>query len=649
MANKVNMLTLLKLFAQRQNHAHISFAEFCAYMQYYAQRHLHELPDLVVFLKNPEGPLQKYLDPLEAERSIMIVNADTPKKGIIVISFYVEKYANRYREILNNPAIPYPLITELPSQTPLEVAERQQASALLTRLFDETQEEDGSASSQKEKPSVRLYGLVLPKDLPIILFPSVTSVNILLDIAMAKIRQMLRKEEYHDYFLKKLRVTNPGKDISIKSFFTQFIQRPTDALESIRTSGEIFYFWGQLCFFIRQDYEKVKDYTQEDIAILQSIYLTEIALGYYKNKSQRANQKAQALRVLEQLLNKPPYYFSKETIQSFTDLKGNKLLGQYSEKDLSDFLHAKTTAFSDNNLPELLTFKLHTGEYYYINKEKVIPLIIRLCADARDTIKSGLTKEWFALYKRFDSVSAMNDKKAYERRLEQELLARAPVLYALLHSNFLSLLYYETLVSKERAKHTLNLFADGKLLPYSELLMLSRSEIVTDAKILLPFWYTTPPISWIAGFIMRPRRKNKKRQEEAEIKTAHVQIQDESDSSLNAKTERRKEFRSAAEVAEKHLVPPGSDLDRELTSYMNQWNHLLDKRLRIDLTEDVNSLIRDYMRKTIRTLKSSNFTVERIHDLAGILIRTSALQKIKDKDPLHMYVVLYIIRLVKLG
>ena len=646
MTNTLNMLTLLKLFANRQNHAHILFAEFCAYMQYYAQRHLHENPELVVFLKNPETQIQKYLDTLETEGSIMIVNADSVKKGIIVISFYVEKYANRYREILNNPAIPYPLITDLPAQTPLEVVDRQQASVLLSQLFDETQDEDAASALSKEKSPLKLYGLVLPKDLPIILFPSITSVNILLDIAMAKIRQMLRKEEYHDYFLKKLRVTNPGKDISIKSFFTQFIQRPTEAIESIRSSGEIFYFWGQLCFFIRQDYEKVKDYTQEDIALLQSIYLTEIALSYYKNKSQKENQKTAALRVLEQLLDNPPYYFSKETIQGFTDSKGNRLLGQYSEKDLADFLHAKTTAFADDNLPDLLTFKLHTGEYYYINKDKVIPLIIRLCADARDTIKSNLTKEWFAIYKRFDIIPAMNDKKAYERRLEQELLTRAPILYALLHSNFLSLLYYEVVISKDSAKNTLNLFGDGKLLPYSELLMLSRSEIITDAKILLPFWYTTPPISWIAGFILRPR-KRKKKGAEPEVETAHVQLQDESDNALTGKNDRRKEFRSAAEVAEKRLVPPGSDLDRELTSYMNQWNHLLDKKLRIDLTEDVNSLIRDYMRKTIKNVKSSNFTVERIHELAGILIRTSALQKIKDKDPLHMYVVLYMIRLVK--
>jgi len=97
------------------------------------------------------------------------------------------------------------------------------------------------------------------------------------------------------------------------------------------------------------------------------------------------------------------------------------------------------------------------------------------------------------------------------------------------------------------------------------------------------------------------------------------------------------------------LIPPGSNLDRELASYINQWNPLLDKQLRANLTEDVNSLIRDYMRRTIRTLKASNFTVERIQNLAAVLIKTSALQKIKDKDALQMYVTLYIIRLVKNG
>ena len=110
---------------------------------------------------------------------------------------------------------------------------------------------------------------------------------------------------------------------------------------------------------------------------------------------------------------------------------------------------------------------------------------------------------------------------------------------------------------------------------------------------------------------------------------------------------RKKEFRSAAQEAENELIPPGSNLERELASYINQWNKLITKPLRENLIEDVNSLIRDYMRKTIRTLKSKNFTVDRMYDLADTLIKTTALQKIKDKEALQMYIVLYIVKLVK--
>ncbi len=642
MENELNLLALLKLFAQKQNKAIVSFAEFSAYMRYYAERNVKNRPEFAAFLRNPEVELQQHISALEIDRTVAIVNADSPRKGIVVVPFYVEKFANLYREIFSNPAIPFPLISDLSRNVPLEIIDRQPIVPALSRLFDEA--EDGG---QKTPPAPKLYGLVLPRDLPVILFSSETPVTLLLDVAMAKIRHMLRKDESFDTFSLKLRTASPGKDTSVRAFFTQLMHRPSEAMAAIRKAEDGFYFWGQLCFFIRQDYENIKEIPPEGIALLQSVCVMEFAIGYYKNKADLVVQKDAALRILEGLLQKPPYYFSKDTIHGFSDSRGQRLLGQYTEKDLNEFLHTKTTVFSDNNLPELLAFRLHTGEYYYVNKSKVIPLIIRLCADARETIKSGLTKEWYDLYKRFDSVPAMTDKKAYERRIEQELLARAPVLYALLHSNFLSLIYYETLVAKESVKNTLNLFSDGKLLPYSELLMLARSEIITDAKILLPFWYTTPPISWIAAFILRPRRKHKKKKAASKSVPQEL-LQTERTPEVSNKTARKQEFRKAAENLEKQLIPPGSNLDREILSYITLWNPMLDKKLRANLIDDVNSLTENYMRKKSRNLKVENFTLDRLHVFAQSLIKTSPLQRIQNKEQLEMYIVLYMIKLVKL-
>ncbi len=654
MVAKTTIHSLLRVFAQRQNSAYVHYAEFCEYMKRYAQHHIEEQPDFNPFLSNPDAAMQKDLAKLQDERKILVVNQDTDKKAIIVTSYFTEKFAARYREIINNPAIPYPLLTDLPKSVPHDIIDRKQAGTFLVELFEnlreQSQKKESEPSPTTKNDDLVLYGLILPRDMPEILLPASISVTTLLDIALSKLRQMLRKDEFHDYFLKKLKISNPGKELSVKNFFTQFIQKPNESMESIKTSGEAFYFWSQLCYFIRQDYEKVKDYTQEDIAILQSVFITEISIGYYKNKAQQDLQRNTALRQLEQILNKPPYYFTKEAINRFVDSRGIPLLGQYSDEDLTEFLHTASTALSNNNLPELLIFKLETSQRYYIYKNKVIPLIIRLCSDARDIVKENLTKEWYSIYRQFDSISAMTDQKAFEIRLEGEVRTTAPILYALLNSNFLSLVHYENRANQEsNSGEKFNLFANGQLLPYSELLMISRQEIVTDSKILLPFWYTVPLISWIAKFIFKPQKSQKGKVAKPRIQEEKTQvtIQTEESSSNSENNNRKLEFRRAARELEKKVVPPGSTLDRELSAYAHQWNRILDKETSANLTEDVNSLIRDYMRKTLRTLKSNHFTMERIQILADTLVKTPSLQKIREKEQLQMYVQLYIIKLVR--
>lgn len=655
MAVKTNLLTILTLFAQRQNSAHIHFAEFTDYMRRYAQHHISDQPELVPFLANPESAMQEDLIKFEEQHSIIITNPDNEKKGIIVIPYYVERYASRYREIMNNSSIPFPLITDLPKQTPLEIVEKKQVATFLIKLFDELPE---NSKQKSDAPNINvksaLYGLVLPHDIPVILLPSTIPVTILFDIALAKIRQMLRKEEFHDYFLKKLKISNPGKELSVKTFFTQLIQKPAETLDSIKTSGESFYFWSQLCFYIRKDYEKVKNYTQEDTAILQSVYITEYSVGYYKNRTQQDLQRNTALRNLEQVLDKPPYYFSKKAIELFTDSRGIPLLGQYSAEELNEFLQTATTAVSNSDLPSLLTFKIHSGQRYYIYKSKVLPLIVRLSTDTRETIKSDLTKTWFELYEKFDSTSAMSDQKAFEKYLENEVKASSPILYALLNSSFLSLVYYDTQTStedsKEKTKERGGVFSNGKLLPYSELFMISRHEISTDAKILLPFWFTIPIVSWITRLIIRPPKvKREKTKTKSPVLTTQIQLKDANDdiSANSTKNIRRQEFRAIATEAEAKLVPPGSTIDLEMHSHIQQWNRLLDKQLSKDLTEDVNSLVRDYIRKTLRTVKSSSFTLDRIQQLADTLMTNPAFQKIADKEHLKMYIVLYIVKIIK--
>ena len=642
MSSETSIYTLLKSFSIHQNSATVLLNDFQDYVRRYAQKHASEQTDLVPYMGQSTEPLVNEIALLANSKKIASTIDKSGNEIIFVIPFIVDKLAAKYKEIANNTTIPFPLTTDLSKRIPQEVIQKQAVAEFLTPLFE------GKTTYDEET----LFGLVMPREMPVILFPSSISVNLLLDISMNKIRQMLHKDEYHDYFLKKLKISNPGKEISVKNFFTQFVTKPVDALETLKTSGDAFYFWSQLCFFIRQDYEKVKDYTAEDVAILQSVIITEIAISFFKNKSQQTAQRQAAFKTLENHLSKPPYYFDYTTILKFTDSKGVPLIGQYSEEDLNAFLKEKTTKSESNELPQLLTFKAYTSEQrFYIEKTKVLQLVVRLCSDARETLKDKITKEWYEIYQEFDTVPEMSNQNAFELKLEQEVKTITPILYALLNSNFLSLVHYEARVAHDPAAERVALFSNGKLLPYSELLMLSRHEIATDARILLPFWYTTPILSWIVSLFMRPSKQDKMKRQAERKKAARAQKDIDMEKQTfksPAKTgDRKKDLVNAAKALEDKIIPQGSTLDRELHSYEHQWNMLINKKLAADLTEDVNSLIRDYMRKTLRSIQGSSFTDERVRGLAETLAKTPSLQKIKDQEELTMYIQLYIIKLVK--
>jgi hypothetical protein len=106
-------------------------------------------------------------------------------------------------------------------------------------------------------------------------------------------------------------------------------------------------------------------------------------------------------------------------------------------------------------------------------------------------------------------------------------------------------------------------------------------------------------------------------------------------------------MKKAIEQVEKELIPEGSSLEEELSNSIFQWNKQITKQSREQLTEDVNCLIRDYIRSTIRTLRSASFNIQRIQNLADTLVKTPSLEKIKETNHLNRYVQLYILKLVK--
>ena len=629
MATTSNLSAIIRYYAEKQKSPFIDLKEFCSYVKRYAEHHVEEQSELVKYLGDPSGTVAAELQGLSEKHMVAIINANN-KKTIVSITFLASKYANLYKDMMKNESIPYPQSTDLPKQFPNQVLEHKAASQYIPAII----EKDNSKSPL-------LYILDFARDLPSMLIPACVPIKALLDTAQQKVRKILKKDEFHDYFLKKLRSTNPTKEISIKNFYTHFVDTENYQFAEF-TDGEDYYIWNQALYYIRQDFEKIQDRTVEDTNILQAVQILELHSSYLKEKFQNEHKRAEAIKELESALAKPPYFYSMPQILKFQDNNGRLLYGQYTEDDLKEFLQKMTTDGEANELPDLLVFKVESGTRYYVYKKKVSQVVVRLCNEAHDSIEKQIEDHWYEIMLDYERLPEMNNASEFEACLREMVEKNSPILHALLNANFMNILSYET---NEDNMDGFRLFVDGKLLPYSDLLMLRNSKIFSNAKSRLPFYYTLPIISWIMSLFSGKGKEKKKAVTNTVIEKNPFEEETKKADSGSKQTKTQALASNAKEIA-KDLVPEGSTLDRELNYLTKQWNKMISKEAYNNLTEDVNSLIRDYTRRVVKTLSATSFTRERVENLAKTLVSTPNMQKIKEEKALTEYVVLYILRLV---
>jgi len=628
---------LLRLYTSKQNSPTVIIPDFCDYLQKYARHYLQEAPTLAVYLDDPQATVIQELEKLEADSKIQLHSDTKGRRTAFVPQFFVDRIALRYREIDEHADVPYPLASELPAGFPQNFMKPIYITTDLSAMI-----EGG------DRAAGILHQLTFPDETPPILYPSHLSHEKLLDYALGKIRLFLRKDESRDYIQKRMMVANPGKEMTIKNQLIQFQTRPTESLRAMKHAGESYLFWNYMCSFIRQDFAKKNEKTPEEIALIQSVYVVEYMNSHYKSKAQADLQRETALKNLELAFQKPPYYFDMETITRFTDSRGVPLLGQYRNTDLEAFINERTGGSGFNTLPPLVVFKTDNGNRYFLLKDKIIPLVMKLCNEGRVIAKDMITKDWYQLLKDFRQEDAMKNQLEFEKKVVAICKAGAPILYSVLNATFIPLLALEGSGSAER-ESGFKIFEHGRLMSYSQLLMLNRQQLLTDTRIMLPFWYTIPIISSIVAFFRRPREPKRRKTEvqgPAKLVSEELTASTGQDSAA-AKQKRKEEIQQAAKAIQKKLVPPGSSLEKEISSRLDLWNRTLDPQQKENLTEDVNSLIRDYIRRILKTIRGSTFDMARVDNLATALVDTPSLMKIKNRDALLDYVKLYIVNLLK--
>ena len=614
-----DLLHLLRMFSLRRNSAQVTLQPFQDYLHRYARHFLQQKQDLAVLLEISLETLLSELKKIQDEGDIEITTDKSNTTIIFVPYYHVDNISRQYANLEQHPDIPFPLLSDLPRNFPGKLLKAISVSDDLAELAPESKENSF------------LYALNYNGDIPALIFPGSYTTEKLLNLALGKIKLFLSKDESRDYMQKRLMVANPGKEFTVKTFITKTMAHSVNSFQNVKESGDNYILWGQLCAFIKQEFVKKNEKLPDEIALLQAAGILEYLNNYYRNKTQKDIQTDTALKNLLLAFQKAPYYFTMKQITQFTDSRGVPLLGQYSEETLQKFMKEKASSSEKYIIPDILTFANASNDRFYLLTEKVVPLLISLINEARKPVRELCIKKWHEMLINFEQDDSMKNDMAFNELLKEITAHSAPNLYGLLNASFILSIIADPRLNEIQAMEINRIFPAGKPAAYSEILMLNRHEILSDTKILLPFWYTIPIISSIIAFFKRKKKTPQPAQPEKKETTYKKPKQ---------------RLKDAAEKISAEFIPEGMTLDQTLEKALDEWNQTLGHPARENLTEDVNALIRDYLRGINRTLSFSSFTADRVRSLAKTLLESSSLLKIKERKALQNYAELYIVKLV---
>ena len=309
----------------------------------------------------------------------------------------------------------------------------------------------------------------------------------------------------------------------------------------------------------------------------------------------------------------------------------------------------------------------------------MLPLTTKKIQDVSGEYKKRYIEEWMSCIERVKKVKEMKSDEAFIEQLESRVRKSDPLLAALLNYELLYLLLQETKASYEisqRAGRILDT-SHSRLIPMDEILRLNRRELVAQAKVNLPFWKSMPTLNKLftfLGALLTGSKKNKKKKRTgagasasrsasrsasssaspsgAKLLGAHTVVNDTpaDDSPVGPSGGRGRMSQTQAlknAMARLKMDFVGnSSIDESMGGLIERWNQLFDPQAKANLVEDVNSLVRDFLRKLKKGFLVRPPDAPRIRNMASSLADNHAFDQIKRRDALERYIELYMIKIL---
>jgi hypothetical protein len=652
MAQATDLYPILKAYANKNGSPYISIEKFIAFLKTYSVHKAPEQPEWNKWAGETGVTFWSEMSSLvESERCVLLT--DTADGRIYMPYYYLDQIREAYHSVDDTADVPFPTEESLRITIPADQVRIFKLETELAPFFAGPRDETGMPVSlknqkgrnDKEHPAntaslPAIVKLIFPESFGSALIPAPLIPKRLMEAALLKVRHYLRTHGNREYALHKLSPSLQGRDKQLREMFDQIAIRPLDCLPAMESFSEFtWFFWAHFCALVKSDVKKKKETLAEDLAAIQAVFVIEICNGFYKSRAVKQREREIAFRALELRMEKPPYHYTIDEVSKFTNDKGVSLLGLYSAEDLDGYIKKRLTESESSGLPDWLVLQGKQGERGYVKKEKLLLLCAKLLVDTRPLMKQEITKRWIKLIRSFKSEAAMEKDADFDILLGSCTAAINPLLMTMLEDPKLLYVYEELERVQKSIPASSRIFKGGKLIPINTLYGVRRKDLLADAKIMLPFWYSVPILTAIAAFFSRLNRKRKeKKQSEEAVETG---------GETAAEDEESKDIQNIARDIAKRMVPQGQDLDDYLENLESRWSRLLNKQARQNLIEDVNSLVRDNLRHSIRIHKRKKISPEGLNELAAdLLVRSPALQSLGAQDSLRLYMELYMVKLL---
>jgi hypothetical protein len=636
MAQRTDLYTILLSYADKRRSPLIDIHGFIMFIEKYAKHYVKERPEWGKWTNEVNIKFWAELSSLVEKGKCKLLTGGISGQALI-LDFYFETVNKAYENPEANTDRPFPDEQTLGIQVPADQIREVNITLDMGSYMEHPQESD-----------MPLIKIIFPETLGSALILASYIPQRLLEISLLKASGFLKIEHNAEYFFSRLVTQFAGRESRLRDILAQIESKPKECFAHIETAGEFdCLFWPAFCSLVRIELKKKNEFTALDMSVLQAVFIIEFFVSYYRLMMSKKKDRETALREIELRFEQPPYAFTLNEIMKFSDAAGRPLTDFYEQKDLDNFLASKSSFDGimerGKQLPPLLIFRSRLDEQIFVSKTKVFPMIARMLGEARSQVKKAVNNRWTKLIREFSNEPAMENDRDFESLVANYTSHSAPALMMLLNDKKLFLLQEELSASQGGININKVYQANGTLTPLPALLMINRKDILTDVKIILPFWYSIPIIFSIISFFKRiGNSKNKKNKTSPEHEFHEREIPPAYSTTL------AQDIKRAAMDYQTQAVPAGKTTEQYLEELENRWRKVMDSEAKKQLVLDVHSQIKRKLKPILDARGNRKITIQSIDEIADSIIMVSpALAELNNSEKLHNYVALYIAKLLR--